>query len=295
MPQPPVIVHVIGGLGNQMFQYAAGRALAARLGRPLVLDTSDFARYPLRAFALDRFAAPIEQATRRYRWLARAGRTPLRFVLPAGLRVVHVREQTHAYQPWPPIPAASPVFLSGYWQSERYFAEIAPVIRRDFTVATPATGRNADLLTEIARSSAVAVHVRRGDYVSDPTTAAYHGTCGVDYYCAALERIEAAVSEPRYFVCSDDIPWARDNLRFRHPATFIDHNAAAPWEDLRLLAACRHFVIANSSFSWWAAWLAEHPAEATGSSVPKLVIAPRRWFVAAEDDRDRLPTSWIRL
>jgi len=289
MPPPPVIVHVIGGLGNQMFQYAAGRALAARLGRPLLLDTSDFARYPLRTFALDRFAAPVEQAPRRYRWLVRVGRTPLWPLLPAGLRVLHVREQSHAYQSWPPIPTASPVFLSGYWQSERYFAEIADTIRRDFTVAAPPTGRNAALLGEITACDAVAVHVRRGDYVSDPATAARHGVCGLDYYTAALERIEAAVSAPRYFVFSDDIPWAREHLRFTAPATFIDHNAAAPWEDLRLMAACRHFVIANSSFSWWGAWLAEHAA------AEKLVIAPRRWFVAAEDARDLLPPSWVRL
>jgi len=287
---PPVITHLCGGLGNQLFQFAAGRALAARLGRQLYVDASDYARFPLRQFELGSFQAPARHAPRRYRWFLRAGRTPLAGFLPAGLRVCRVVEQTHAFQPWPEIPPALPAFLSGFWQSERYFAEIAAVVREDFTVTAPATGRNAALLAEIANCEAVAVHVRRGDYVSNPTAAAYHGLCGLDYYRAALARIEAAVPTPRYFVFSDDITWAREQLRFRHPAVFVDHNAAAPpCEDLRLMAACRHFVIANSSFSWWAAWLSRQPES------EKLVIAPRRWFLVPDVNLDRTPPAWVRL
>jgi hypothetical protein len=287
---PPVITHLCGGLGNQLFQFAAGRALAARLDRPLFVDASDYPRFPLRTFELDHFRAPVRHAPRRYRWFLRAGRTPLAAILPAGLRVLRIREQTHAFQPWPDVPASLPAFLSGYWQSERYFAEIAATVREDFQVATPATGRNAALLAEIAACDSVAVHVRRGDYVSVPAAAAFHGLCGLDYYEAAFERIEAAVSRPRYFVFSDDLPWARGHLRFRHPAVFVDHNATAPpCEDLRLMAACRHFVIANSSFSWWGAWLSRQP------EADKLVIAPRRWFLVPDANLDRTPPSWVRL
>jgi hypothetical protein len=252
---PPVITHLCGGLGNQLFQFAAGRALAARLDRPLFVDASDYPRFPLRTFELGHFRAPVRHAPRRYRWFLRAGRTPLASILPAGLRVFRIREQTHAFQPWPDVPASLPAFLA-----------------------------------EIAACDAVAVHVRRGDYVSDPSIAAFHGLCGLDYYEAAFERIEAAVSRPRYFVFSDDLPWARGHLRFRHPAVFVDHNTTAPpCEDLRLMAACRHFVIANSSFSWWGAWLSRQP------EADKLVIAPRRWFLVPDANLDRTPPSWVRL
>lgn len=287
---PPVITHLCGGLGNQLFQFAAGRALAARLGRPLFVDASDYARFPLRQFELGHFRAPAHHAPRRYRWFRRVGRTPLAAILPASLRVFRIVEATHAFQPWPQVPEALPAFLSGYWQSDRYFADIAEVVREDFTVAAPATGRNAALLAEMAACEAVAIHVRRGDYVSNPKTALYHGICDLDYYEAACDRIEAAISRPRYFVFSDDIPWARSHLRLRHPAVFVDHNAAAaPCEDLRLMAACRHFVIANSTFSWWAAWLSRQPER------EKLVIAPRRWFLIADANHDRTPPSWLRL
>ncbi len=163
------------------------------------------------------------------------------------------------------------------------------MIRKDLVLKVPPAGRNAEMLREIQACEAVAVHIRRGDYVSNPVTAAVHGACGMDYYREGLSRLDQVVTRPHLYVFSDDIPWVRENLKTSHPVTYVDHNSAdEPCEDLRLMSACKHFVIANSSFSWWGAWLSAFPG--------KRVVAPKRWFATdSKDSRDQVPDSWIRI
>jgi hypothetical protein len=287
-----IVAGLAGGLGNQMFQYAAGRRLALARGTSLKLD-----RAPLvgsgRAYALDHllieasFAAPEEIPPRK-----RRRRAALACLLPGrrgggAATATRVRQRGSGFDP-AVLDLPDDVYLDGYWQSERYFQDIADTIRRDFTFAAPPVGRNAELLEAIDAAPAASVHVRRGDYVSDPKTNAYHGVCGGEYFARCAEEILDRAGAAHFFVFSDEPEWARANLRLPATATVVDHNPPEDGhEDLRLMSRCRHHVIANSSFSWWAAWLNPRP--------DKLVFAPRHWFGSPDlDDSTIVPDGWHR-
>jgi hypothetical protein len=183
----------------------------------------------------------------------------------------------------------APVYLDGYWQSERYFSDIAGVLRQEFTAEAPLDRENEALAAGIAAVNAVSLHVRRGDYVDDPTTNRFHGICAPDYYQRAVDFVASRVEAPRLFVFSDDLQWTRANLRFSVPMTFVDANPPdCGYRDMRLMTRCRHHIVANSSFSWWGAWL--------NPSREKIVVAPCRWFGASRNDTsDLIPPNWVRL
>ena len=291
-----VFARLIGGLGNQMFQYATGRALAQRCGVPLLLDASGFAHYDLRRYELDELSIQARLASEDE--LARAGvvaRAPTlvnRMKKALGMRrpANVLKEASFTYDAR--IKAAqAPIYLDGYWQSERYFVGIADLLRREFTLKAPTDTANADMASRIAAAGAKAVslHIRRGDYVNNPDTAQYHGVCSLDYYRAAVDHVAARVSDPHFFVFSDDHAWVSENFKLPHATTLVDVNGAdrGVW-DMALMKACRHHIIANSSFSWWGAWL--NPA------ADKIVVAPERWFAGAtHDTSDLIPSTWTRL
>lgn len=285
-----ILVHLSGGLGNQMFQYALGRRLSLERKVPLVLDTGSFARDRLRDFELDQFQIAGKVASPFLARLARPwpqswnGRK--RFFRWPGLPVVKERDF-----PFDPVVLECPRWarLDGYWQTERYFADTADRIRADFQLREPIGSSHRDLLQRIEAANSVSVHVRRGDYVSDAATNEYHGTCSPAWYEQAMSAMAERVEKPAFFVFSDDPAWARDNLPKRWPIVFIDPQPAGrEAADMHLMAACRHHIIANSSFSWWGAWLDPRS--------DKQVIAPQRWFnKAAKDTRDLIPPGWVRL
>lgn len=281
-----ILVRLIGGLGNQMFQYAAGRALAERLGADLLLDLRGFRRYRLRSYGLDRMAIAARPATRRElaRWPAflRGTRWPAGLF---GLSACWFREAGPRYAPHFETLSGD-VGLDGYFQSERYFLAVRPSLRKEFRPRAPQSLRNARLAEAIRAAPSVSLHVRRGDYASNPATLAVHGLCSPAYYRRAVSALRERHEGLRFFVFSDDPAWCRENLALAD-AVFVDNNAAAPECDIFLMSQCRHHVIANSSFSWWGAWLAD--AEGT-------VVAPTRWYTdpALRDD-DLIPSGWLRL
>jgi hypothetical protein len=181
------------------------------------------------------------------------------------------------------------VYLDGSWQSEKYFAGIASIIRKEFTVKAPLKDRNEETAAQIAGCNSVSIHVRRGDYVSDPKTNRIHGFCGIDYYRKALDYVAERVSDLRVFVFSEEPDWALKNLQFNFPKTVIGHNPPVQGhEDLRLMSLCKHQVMANSTFSWWGAWLCVKP--------DPIIICPERWFLAYDfEPRDLLPERWIKI
>lgn len=288
-----IVVQLIGGLGNQLFQYAAGRALAEARQTIVKLDTSPFDTYKLHAYSLPHFniSATIASQSERALFESSAPLTRVRR-LSARLRGDPYRKVAESAQfNYTPslFPESSNLYLSGYWQTEKYFKDVAPMLRFELTVRTMPDPVSADLAVRIKQANAVCIHVRRADYVSDSQTHSVHGACSVEYYQAAMMRLTETVASPHYFVFSDDPMWARANLHFDHPATFVSHNQAdRNYEDLRLMTLCKHFIIANSTFSWWGAWL--------GTNETKTVIAPAKWSKTADAGAtDIIPPTWIRL
>jgi hypothetical protein len=187
------------------------------------------------------------------------------------------------------LKAPSCCYLQGYWQTPRYFATIESFIRQDIVVEEPLTGPNLETAENIRHTEAVSLHVRRGDYVDNLETHQYHGVCGPEYYENAQRVLLEHLGKIELFVFSDDPDWVERNLRFLAPATLVRHNPPErDYEDLRLLSLCRHHIIANSTFSWWGAWLSSH--------AEKRVIAPKRWFSSAKHSTaDLIPPDWTQL
>ncbi len=283
-----IVVALGGGVGNQLFQYAAGRALAARLGVPLAVDRRRFEARDWPIYALDSFAidvVPADPASLPFR----EGRVLGRLLSRLGGRYRTYRESGLAFDPAvPALPDGT--YLRGNFQCERYFADHDAVIRRDLAFAHPPDADNRAMLETIGRSLAVSLHVRRGDYVSDPRANRVHGTMEPDFYRRAAELVAERVGgDPTFFVFSDDPAWAAENLRLGFPMQVVAHNGRErATEDLRLMAACRHHILANSSFSWWGAWLNPSP--------DKIVVAPQPWFRdPAMDESTIVPERWLRL
>lgn len=286
----PVVVGLSGGLGNQMFQYAAGQALAQRLDTSLLLDTSWFRGRSDREYALAPFRITASENAGPVWWPDAAVngwcRVTRRWAI-SRLGVVIFREPHFHF-----VPAfdhiSQPVYLEGYWQSQRYFAAIRETLLVELVPAATLPAACQPILTQIKSSDAICVHVRRGDYVSNPLAAKTHGLCSLDYYAQALKILPKNESS-HCFVFSDDPLWVQENLHLDCKTTVVDVNDEknAHW-DLHLMSACRYFIIANSSLSWWAAWL--------GTTVGKRVIAPLRWFNASnKDTSDLIPSDWLRL
>jgi hypothetical protein len=300
-----VVVCLFGGLGNQMFQYAAGRALALKTGSRLILDASSFTLpQARRTYALDDYALAAETRFDGYRypprqsvvrfparqfpqWIERAAqilRVRIPISLAAGANSFSVfAESSFDFDPgfWQCGPQT---YLVGYWQSERYFGEIADLVRRELTYLRAPDADNARWLTRIRACNAVCVHVRRGDYLL-PAHFGYHGLCSADYYGRALRLIRERVANPQFFVFSDDWTWCREHLADEDTVIVDANKPDAGQDELRLMAACRHHVIANSSLSWWAAWLA--------TSGDQTVVAPTPWFNHRPRTPDLFPADWI--
>jgi hypothetical protein len=303
-----ITVSLIGGLGNQMFQYAAGKALAERHGVSLALDVSGFRDYALRSFLLDHLCVPeavarpdpefvARQAPERFTsslWRQRLDRVLGLAGLPRLSPSLRDYREPHFHYD-PTFGSLGPdTVLFGYFQSERYFSSIAEKLVQWFAPREPLSDTAKCLLSQIDHCSyPVSVHVRRGDYLN-AGTAEVHGILAEPYYRKAIGRIEAELgAEAQLFVFSDDAVAAEKVLNFV-PSSRLVHvrgDPLRPWEDMSLMARCRHHIIANSSFSWWGAWL--------NQSADKLVVAPSAWFAPMgqkdRDTSDLYPRQWIVL
>lgn len=284
-----IITKINGGLGNQLFQYAAGRSLAYHHQTELVLDLSWYEEVPLgntpRSYELDKYpivarvADPQEEAAFRFYHGRILRRIPL---LPRPWK--HARETHFQYDPLF-LNLPNNTYLDGYWQSNRYFEGIGNLIRSEFQAIAGLGEKNQMLLGDIGIHNSVALHIRRGDYLSNPTAAQYHSVCSLEYYQQAVQFISSAVPNPHFFVFSDDVVWAEENLNLDFPVTFVGCNVGdQAFQDLRLMSHCKHQIIANSSFSWWGAWLNPNPN--------KIVIAPKKWFLANKDTSTLFPSEW---
>lgn len=284
-----VVVRLYGGLGNQMFQYAAARRLSQVNKVPLRMDCSWFALQEQRKYELGIFNVEesfvsgfqsgfIRKINRSNSILRRAASI---FSAPFTLQ-----EEKYYEFDQDIMSLKGRIYLDGYWQSEKYFKDVESVIRRDFSFKHPLEGENRVMASEIQASNSVCVHVRRGDYVDNALSSKIHGTCPIEYYQESASRLEKNIQRPDYYVFSDDIDWAKGNLQFLNNARYVDHNDPDHgYEDMRLMSLCKHHIVANSSFSWWGAWLCSNPGQ--------MVFAPAIWFSAGHcDTSDLIPDTW---
>lgn len=267
-----IITNLGGGLGNQLFQYAAGRFLAHTLNTELKMDISMFATYTLHKYCLQHFQIKATVADF------------------SDLKKMRYQYAEHGFQ-FDPQVATLPndTIISGYWQSERYFSAMESILREELQIISAPSLPNVKLAERIKSVNAVSLHIRRGDYATNPTTFDYHGICDLNYYAQCINEMVKHVAEPQFFVFSDDPQWVADHLKIGFPTTFVtENNADTNFEDLRLMSLCQHHIIANSTFSWWGAWL--------NPSKRKIVMAPKKWFnQAPSNTKDLLPEGWLKF
>ncbi len=298
-----ITVKLQGGLGNQMFQYAVGRALAEKNRDRLVLDlTFLLDRTPRESFVFRDYDLGIFPNIRaEFTWLSKmARRLPIEgLYLRASnfIRRVKTKLGVQRYAGEPDrsfyaevLELKGNVYLDGYWQSEKYFSASERVIRSEFAFGRVSDPKAEALRQQILGAESVCLNVRRGDYVSLPSSIQAHGFVGVSYYNEGIKEVAGRIKNPHFYVFSDEIDWCRENLKLEYAHTFVGHDYAGEKFGcyLMLMSSCKHFLIANSSFGWWAAWLSRNRE--------KVVVAPKRWARNEQDHRkDLIPATWIRV
>jgi hypothetical protein len=289
-----IVVQLMGGLGNQMFQYSLGRTLASKNKTSLKLDISWFKQVEVvntqRQYDLGCYAITAETIKRDKLKIINSESVKNRLTD----RLFNKNALTAQIEPnssFHPEILGLPdnTYLQGYWQNEKYFLDIRPQLLREFTPreVSAYTRRTTE---EIKQKPSVALHVRRGDYASNPLTNKFHGLTPTQYYVKALDHIQKKAGNLQCFVFSDDVKWCQDNLPFSKNATIVDGNKSyRACEDMYLMRLCDHNIVANSSFSWWGAWLNESP--------DKIVVAPKVWFQdnLANRESEIVPKDWHKI
>lgn len=280
-----IIVKLAGGLGNQLFQYAIGYNLAYKNNTGLLLDISAFNSCKLRNYELSVFNIQENFAS-----LSDINKFKPKKIL----KFYTIKNKKHIKQKGTSFDSKilelkGDLYLDGYWQSEKFFKEVEKQIREDFSFKIASEQLNKQISTKITMDNSISIHVRRGDYITNTKTNSVHGICSLDYYSKSVKYITNKVENSHFLIFSDDINWVKENLDIPFPKTYVDwNNSDKAYEDLRLMSLCKHNIIANSTFSWWGAWLNNNP--------DKIVIAPRKWFNDSKiDAADIIPESWVKL
>ena len=274
-----VVVRLKGGTGNQMFQYAFGKKVAADLGSELAFDLS-FLRSPnhdelhvRRDYSLDVFGIPCVE----YEGNVNAELTPV------------VERQFHYDASL--LPEVDQVLIDGYFQSPRYFESIADEIWKQFSIKDLSL-LDGELVRSVSQPESICVNVRRGDFVHNERSRSFHGVLGLDYISQGVEAVSNGMKQPRVFVFSDDVDWCREHVKLACPVTVVGHEFAGDRfvDYLHYMSLFQNFVIPNSSFAWWAVWLSSYGNE------DRRVVAPKRWFLDESYCFDDLiPTSWMTI
>lgn len=272
-----ITVNIKGGLGNQMFQYACARALSLKNNDNLQLIRNESIGDIARPFSLTAFDIQGEVVTEK--------NVPSCLRILSKIRQKITREFYVNFQP-SILNRKGEVYLDGYFQSEKYFIDFVDIIRQDFILKGSLTKQAAEAAALIQASlSGISLHVRRGDYLKESD---FKDIADKEYYKKAIDYIVEKIDNAHFFIFSDDIEWCKSNLTLPSNTVFVSGPEMKDYEELTLMSLCRHHIIANSSFSWWGAWL--------GSNPEKIVITPIRWANVHEDwYRDIIPETWIRI
>lgn len=264
------IIKLMGGLGNQMFQYAFGIAI----GGKVKYDASWF----------DKTRGNPDVTQREYEldfWNINPKLVNTSKIFGFIKRKHIIENPFNVYNP--KLLQIKSGCIEGYFQVARYYDSIREQLLKDFVPRQKPTPQNQKILDLIHETNSVSLHVRRGDYVK---LQHIHGLCDLDYYARAIKFIAEHITSPHFFIFSDDPQWVTDNLKLDFPCTVVDinHGRDSVW-DMWLMANCKHNIIANSSFSWWGAWLNQNPN--------KIVVAPAQWFADGQLT-DIVPPTWQR-
>lgn len=284
-----IIVRLQGGLGNQLFQYAAVKALSTRLNTPFKLDTiTSLQKDKKRHISLNDLQTKFELATKtevkEFVFFPSLYRHKPVFFSKFGKNIYR---EPHFHFDKQFFYLNDPVFLDGFWQSPLYFKNIEPIIRQDFTVNQELIKDVKEKGKELKNKSSIAMHIRRSDFLNLKSVA-YHGVLDAAYYEKAIELSMQKIHDASLYIFSDDIEWVKQTLNVPANTEFISSLTKSAIEDFYLMTKCRHNIIANSSFSWWPAWLNTNP--------DKIVIAPKNWFADSRiNTNDLIPAAWIRI
>jgi hypothetical protein len=266
-----IVVRILGGLGNQMFQYAYARTLQ-NAGLKVKLDLSSFKNYKLHGgYQLDKYHINIQSAKNTTLLFCKLN--PFKAVKEKSLMFTEALLSLRGNE-----------YVKGYFQTEKYFEEIRNTLLTEFVI-NQKLSFNANHMAILIKASknSCSLHIRRGDYISDKKANSVHGTCDLDYYKNAIDCINSSYLNVSFFVFSDDISWTKENLSIEN-AVYVDLKSM-PHEDLYLMSLCAHNITANSSFSWWGAWLNQNKN--------KTIIAPKQWFINKENEV--ACKNWIKL
>jgi hypothetical protein len=275
-----IVVQFLGGLGNQMFEYALYYGFQKK-GIKSKIDLSVYRKelthngYELeRIFGVNaKYASELERKL----WWLYGKLSYVFFKQPYKEKVF----QQYLYNP--KVSNIKNGFLKGYWQTEKYFFEIENELRKKFVFPKLTSVQNIEVAQKICNSNSVSLHIRRGDYLSGGRNCCLP----LNYFQQAIEVINKQIENPCYFIFSDNIEWAKENIKNIN-ATYVDWNKEnESYIDMQLMSMCSHNIIANSSFSWWGAWL--------NNNKNKIVIAPEKWMPDTNTEIDLLPETWIKI
>lgn len=269
-----IIVKLMGGMGNQMFQYAMAKSLSIKYNVPFYMDRKYLDHVDWRNYDLDLFNIEDNFLTDQVPYgLVDEGWGDFRF-------------KPEIYNVYDNIDISQNIYLVGYFQNVGYTDPIYEILKKDFTLKNPIKNeRTLELLDSIKNSNSVMLNVRRTDFVNN----SFHGTMDVDYYNRAIEIINQKIDNPKYFIFSDDIDWCKENLQNIENSLIVDHSYKGDrfGEYLELMRNCKHFIIPNSSFAWWSAYLNDNK--------DKIVITPENWFVNEKIDIVNEKLNWLKI
>ena len=291
-----IIVQLNGGLGNQLFQYAFGWALAKKTGQNLKLDNSQYAKQSLRIYSLENFDLDVGFASE-IEIKRMVGRVPERVLrkicnnnllwsLVGSPKIIF--EQSFESNVDALIHTGDGYFV-GYWQSFKYFSDFQRQLRDKLWVNYQVSPILKQVSKDVERCNSVSLHVRRGDYAKNSEANKVHGVCELEYFNRAIDYIEENVKNAKYFIFTDDPVWVGEHLLDSKKMTLVSGDGeTTDSDDMYLMSMCHHNIISNSTFSWWGAWLNDSP--------DKLVVAPENWFVdRSVVTNDLIPSEWVRV
>jgi len=301
-----IIVALSGGLGNQLFQYATAKSIALNLNCTLKIDNSWFKKIhiiedfshenatTIRDYSLKHFKIDSQIAGESLlNWIQRFRIYSKKSKLFKAIGNIFLKQFQYQYITSnefsiEKIQSEKRVYLNGYWQNNTIIEENREQLLREFKLRDDINSENKTFLDQIKKTNAVAIHFRRGDYINKPNSKKLHVNLSDQYYDEAIEQMNSNIKNPYYYIFSDDINWVRNNIRLPENIKFIDSDSGEH-EHLYLMSQCNHFIIANSTYSWWGAWLS--------TSQNKIVISPKYWYndFNLNDKIIRIPEDWIKI